>query len=278
MQLSAEFMTWLPSLRRYARALTGSQDAGDDLVIRALERLSKGPHVSDKIAPKIGLYKVVSDVWNSVIGKHIMDMAVKGTLAAAADERISQLEGLPRQAFLLVAMERFTPTEAALVLSLSEVEFELELAKARHDVASQVSTDVLVIEDEPFVAADLEKILDDLGHNVGPVARTRSQAVEVAKRQKPGLIVSDIQLADDSSGIDAVRDILQFSSVPIIFVTAYPELLLTGTRPEPTFLIRKPFSRDEVRGVVCQALFFQQNASASDIAGGAVRLSAQKSH
>ncbi len=278
MQLSSELMAWLPSLRRYARALTGSQDAGDDLVVRALERLSIGPRLADDIAPKIGLYKVVSDVWNSVIGKHIMDMAAKGSLAAAADERIGQLEGIPRQAFLLVAMEKLTPTEAAIVLSLSEHEFKSELAKARHDVASQVATDVLVIEDELFIAADLEKILTDLGHNVGPVARTHSQAVAVARRQKPGLIVSDIQLADDSSGIDAVRDILEFSSAPIIFVTSYPELLLTGTRPEPIFLIKKPFSSDEVRGVVSQALFFRQNARASDIAEGAVRLSGQRSH
>ena len=72
----------------------------------------------------------------------------------------------------------------------------------------------------------------------------------------PGLVLADIQLADDSSGIDAVKDILAEFSVPVIFITAFPERLLTGTRPEPTFLITKPFQRSTVKAAIAQALFF----------------------
>ena len=44
--------------------------------------------------------------------------------------------------------------------------------------------------------------------------------------------------------------------MPVIFITAYPERLLTGAKPEPTFLIRKPYRPDEVKAVISQALFF----------------------
>jgi ABC-type uncharacterized transport system permease subunit len=68
--------------------------------------------------------------------------------------------------------------------------------------------------------------------------------------------LADIQLADGSSGLDAVNEILRTFAVPVIFITAFPERLLTGTKPEPTFLIRKPYQVDAVKAVVSQALFF----------------------
>mgnify|MGYP002650438972 CR=1 FL=1 len=73
---------------------------------------------------------------------------------------------------------------------------------------------------------------------------------------RPGLVLADIQLADDSSGIDAVKDILAEFQVPVIFITAFPERLLTGDRPEPAFLISKPYSEEQVRSAVSQAMFF----------------------
>jgi hypothetical protein len=65
-------------------------------------------------------------------------------------------------------------------------------------------------------------------------------------------------LADGSSGIDAVNDILKTSTVPVIFITAFPERLLTGDRPEPAFLVSKPFNPDMVKALISQALFFNQ--------------------
>jgi len=76
------------------------------------------------------------------------------------------------------------------------------------------------------------------------------------KRARPGLVLADILLADGSSGLDAVNEILRTISVPVIFVTAYPQRLLTGTRPEPTFLITKPFHPNNVKAIISQALFF----------------------
>ena len=132
-----------------------------------------------------------------------------------------------------------------------------------------MATDVLIIEDEPLIAMDIEDIVSRLGHRIIGVARTRKEAGELAKRSTPGIILADIQLADGSSGIDAVNDLLGSFEVPVIFITAYPERLLTGDRPEPAFLITKPFAPDMVKAMVSQALFFDtRSTSARRVAAG----------
>jgi len=123
-----------------------------------------------------------------------------------------------------------------------------------------LSTDVLIIEDEPFIAMDLESLVEGLGHRVLDVARTRAEAVAAVRNCRPGLVLADIQLADGSSGVDAVNDILDSFEVPVIFITAYPERFLTGERPEPAFLITKPFRTETVKAVISQALFFDQKS------------------
>ncbi|CKY25605.1 two-component response regulator [Mycobacterium tuberculosis] len=92
------------------------------------------------------------------------------------------------------------------------------------------------------------------------VARTHTDAIALAKSKRPGLILADIQLADGSSGLDAVNELLKSFEVPVVFITAYPERFLTGERPEPAFLISKPFQPAMVSAVASQALFFQRNS------------------
>ena len=128
------------------------------------------------------------------------------------------------------------------------------------ELAAELATDVLIIEDEPLIALDLEALLENLGHRVIGIARTRGEAVTIARTKSPGLILADIQLADGSSGLDAVNDLLKTFELPVIFITAYPERFLTGERPEPAFLISKPYQRATVSALVSQALFFERNA------------------
>ena len=123
-----------------------------------------------------------------------------------------------------------------------------------------MATDILIIEDEPLIAMDLEALVEGLGHNVTGIARTRTEAVKLAAEKRPGLILADIQLADGSSGLDAVNELLATFQVPVIFITAYPERFLTGLRPEPAFLIAKPFQLAVVSAVASQALFFGRKA------------------
>jgi CheY-like chemotaxis protein len=173
-----------------------------------------------------------------------------------AAHRLMRIAPRSRQAFLLTALEGFTPSEAAQILDCDFEEVEQLIGEAQSEIDAELATEVLIIEDEPVIAADIEALVKELGHDVLDIAATRKEAADAVARRTPGLVLADIQLADGSSGIDAVKDILAHFDVPVIFITAFPERLLTGERPEPTFLITKPFQPETVKAAIGQALFF----------------------
>ena len=248
----------LPYLRRYARALTGSQSSGDAYVATTLEALIEDPSVLEKDAStRIALYRLFTKIWNSV--------AVNGAAESPGKEmpveqRLSHITPKPRQAFLLVALEGLSEDDAAKVLAVDVLTLRRLVDESGRELAAEIATDVLIIEDETFIAMDLEGLVESLGHRVLGVARTHSEAITLAKAKRPGLILADIQLADGSSGLDAVNELLRLFEVPVIFITAYPEKFLTGERPEPAFLIAKPFQPATVSAVLSQALFFERKA------------------
>ena len=162
---------------------------------------------------------------------------------------------------LFRSMEGFSRQETAYLMDIDADDVDSLVNEALQEIEKQTRADVLIIEDEPIIAMDIEMIVRDMGHDVTGIAVTRDEAVEMALANRPGLVLADIQLADDSSGIDAVKDILARFSVPVIFITAFPERLLTGERPEPTFLITKPFQRSTVKAAIAQALFFDAATS-----------------
>ena len=247
----------LPYLRRFARATTGSQKSGDAYVVSTLEALLADPSIiSGDLPPRVSLYRAFVKIVNSIEWTGEKNGEAPPPGLEAAGRNLQMLAPRARQAFLLIAVEDFSPREAALVLDVDAQELQRLVDEAGREIARQIATDVVVIEDEPLIALDLQRIVTSLGHRVVKIARTERQAIEAVKRAQPGLILADIQLADGSSGLDAVIEILRTFSVPVVFVTAYPQRLLTGTRPEPTFLITKPFHPDNVKAIVSQALFF----------------------
>jgi len=258
MSLLTKLAPHLPYVRRYARALTGNQATGDQYVRVTLEALAAGELALDEAASaRIALYRVFHAIWCSS-GARLENDRDANEEAPAYDipQRLMRIAPPSRQAFLLTAVEGFTPDEAAQVLGTSFDEVAKLISEAQREIDAELATDVLIIEDEPIIAADIESIVKDLGHTVVGIAATKTQAIDVFSRFQPGLVLADIQLADASSGIDAVKDILSNSDVPVIFITAFPERLLTGERPEPTFLITKPFQPETVKASIGQALFF----------------------
>jgi DNA-directed RNA polymerase specialized sigma24 family protein/CheY-like chemotaxis protein len=249
----------LPFLRRYARALSGSQHSGDAYVAAALEALIEDPSVlSGASGPRVALYKLFAKIWNSVQVNDSTDPAPSAKLPV--EQRLGQITAQPRQAFLLVALEGFSEEDAAEILGVEVPALRSLVEESGRELAAEIATDVLIIEDETFIAMDLEGLVEGLGHRVIGVARTHAAAVTLAKAKRPGLILADIQLADGSSGLDAVNELLKSFEVPVIFITAYPERFLTGERPEPAFLIAKPFQPATVSAVISQALFFERKA------------------
>ncbi|KSB89015.1 Phyllosphere-induced regulator PhyR [Caulobacter vibrioides] len=254
MSLLARLAPHLPYVRRYARALTGDQTTGDHYVRVALEALAAGERSLDAaLSPRVALYRVFHAIW---LTSGAQLEARRDDVSDDASQRLLRIAPRSRQAFLLTALEGFTPTEAAQILGCDFGEVERLIADAQAEIDAELATEVLIIEDEPVIAADIEALVRELGHDVIDIAATRGEAVDAVARKTPGLVLADIQLADGSSGIDAVKDILARLDVPVIFITAFPERLLTGERPEPTFLITKPFQPETVKAAIGQALFF----------------------
>lgn len=248
----------LPFLRRYARALSGSQSAGDTYVTALLETLVADPSTLDRsVDARVALYRLLTRLWDSVSINSEVDPISSPVLG---ERRLGHITPAVRQAFLLVSLEGFNEEDAAAVLDVDVPTLRHLVEDAGRELAAEIATDVLIIEDEPFIALDLEGLVEGLGHRVTGIARTHTEAVNLARRKAPGLILADIQLADGSSGLEAVNELIENVEVPVIFITAYPERFLTGIRPEPAFLIAKPFQPSTVAAVISQALFFERKA------------------
>jgi CheY-like chemotaxis protein/DNA-directed RNA polymerase specialized sigma24 family protein len=265
MSVSQSIAPHLPSLRRFARALSGSQESGDAYVVALLEALVENTSIFPlDIDPKVALYQIFLKIWNSVDANAFPNLKFENSDTV----RLQTLTPKPRQAFLLLSVEGFDVDAIAKILDTDLEDVAALIASADHEIASQLEpADILIIEDEPITAAHLQELVQSLGHDVTGIARTHRDALKLAHDRKPDLILSDIQLADGSSGVEAVNEILGELEAPVIFITGHPEMLLTGAKPEPTFLIAKPFNAETVKAVIGQALFFEVRSHRKGEAG-----------
>lgn len=253
----------LPYLRRYARALTGSQASGDRFIRQFLEALADDPSgVAASEHPRRDLYQSFHKVFAAF--ETVAALAPvgpgPGLVGVEQDpmvERLAQLSPGRRELLLLTSVEGFNARDAGVIVGLDEAAAQLNVDAARASMVAQRPTKVLIIEDEPVIALNLADIVRRAGHTVVGVASTKDEAVAMAADTNPGLVLCDIQLRDKSSGLDAARVILETLSAPIIFITAFPERLLTGAVHEPTFLVTKPFTADTVLVTISQALLTQ---------------------
>lgn len=260
MSLGQAIAPHLPYLRRYGRAISGSQQNGDALVARLLETLVANPGAVDTGSDlRIQLYRMVHDNFGLMTEAAAAADADERTDIAIADARLRRIPSLARQALLLTAVEGFTAEDTGRIVGRDTDEVKTLIAEATAEIDRQTRARILIIEDEPIIAMDIEMIVRDLGHDVVAVATTHREAVAEAQKHQPGLVLADIQLADNSSGIEAVQEILTGLSVPVIFITAFPERLLTGDRPEPAFLLTKPYQPATLRAAISQVLFFDES-------------------
>ena len=256
MSIGQEVANNLPFLRRYARALTGSQQTGDSFVRQTLEASLADEELRQSIGKgRVELYKAFNKIWSSAY-MEVEAESGAGDRETGAQAALSRTTPVNRQALLLTTLEDFSIPQTAEIMGVSAEDVEALVKEAVDEIDRESATSVLIIEDEPLISMQLEDLVKSLGHEVCGTAATRTQAREVVAQTTPGLVLADIQLADGSSGLDAVDDILAIGSVPVIFITAYPERLLTGDRPEPTYLVTKPFQETTVRTAISQALFF----------------------
>lgn len=263
-QASEAIVRVLPFLRRYARALTGSQERGDRYVRVCVEVLIQEPErVSLEGDVRFQIFRIFHEVWG------IFDDGAAASGGNTVDDqlrrRIAELPSLNRQVLLLTALEEFSLEEAAAIVGLSVEDAEEKLRAARQELQADTGARVLVIEDESVIALDIANIVQSSGHSVVGIAPTQRQAMELAVEHRPDLVLADIQLKDGDSGIVAVQEILNAMTVPVIFVTGFPERLLTGTKLEPAFVITKPFNPETLKIAIGQALTFNDQRKAAAV-------------
>lgn len=247
----------LPYLRRYARALTGRQQSGDTFAVAALEAILADPEIFEQDhSPKVSLFMVFHAIWTTT-GSPVDPADADTGLEQSAQQRLAALTPNSREALLLHTIEEFSIAEIAVIMKIDDAEAAALIDIAYTEMARSAAGRVLIIEDEAIIAMDLEAMMSDLGHRVVGIARTAKGATEMAQKEEFDLILSDIQLADNSSGIDAVNAILDAQGYrPVIFITSFPERLLTGETSEPAFLISKPYTEEQVKSAASQAMFF----------------------
>ncbi len=259
---SDEIVSNLKYLRRYARALLGSQQTGDLYVRITLEALLADPEaLSPGENVHRGLFRIFHAVWSRTAPEDRSEGAGEPGKPSgkSVEARLQALPASERQILLLTSLEGFSVQDAAFILDLSPAQAKSLLVSAWAAVNQQIATTILIIEDEPVIALDIAGLVADLGHKIAGIASSQSEAVTLAQRTSPGLILADIDLGAGGSGLSAVTEILRTSTVPVIFVTAYPERLLTGERPEPTYLVTKPFESDTLKVTISQALSFSKS-------------------
>ena len=174
-----------PYLRRYARALTGAQASGDGLVQQMMEAgcsPARCAWCADLSFRASRLYRALLTTWR----RRLQDgERPRGELGA--DQRLQTLDPERRAALLLVAMEGFDAVEAAQVMDLPPEEMDRLLIEAQAELEAELTTDVLIIEDEPIIALDLTRLVRELGHRVaGAAAATRDEAVSMADEVPAG--------------------------------------------------------------------------------------------
>ncbi|MCP8894099.1 response regulator [Shinella daejeonensis] len=261
MSLSDRIGPHLPALRRYARALTGTQSSGDAYVAATLETILVDPGAM----PQDGDDKtVLFGLLSRIIASFPISMT-RGAVVPGGEAPFD-LSGVPpigRQALLLATVEGFGVEETAHILDSDGATIRGLLDGAFAEIAAQAQTGIMIIEDEPLIALDLAHMVNGMGHRVTGIARTQAEAEALWAHSHPGLVLADVKLADGSSGISAVNTILSRTNIPVIFITAYPERLLTGECPEPAFLVSKPFNTEQVKVLINQALLFTPQTHAA---------------
>jgi len=252
-KMSEAITRTLPFLRRYARAVTGSQKRGDEWVRLCAEVALRQPdliaHAEDT---KLGVFTLFHRL-RQPFGT-LEEGGAENSVSGRLKESLTDMAPLQRQVLLLTVLEGFTVSDAARILDIDVETAERSLEEARRELQRVAAVRVLVIEDEAVIALDVADIVRNAGHQVVGIAATEKTAIELAKQHAPHLVLADIQLRGSDSGISAVNQIMQSMSVPVIFVTGYPERLLTGKQVEPAFVISKPFDPDLLRAAIAQAL------------------------
>lgn len=118
-------------------------------------------------------------------------------------------------------------------------------------------TNVFVVEDEAIVSKDIQHSLKKLGYNVLGAASTGEKAIEMVGELKPDIVLMDIMLKGQLTGIEASEQIKAHLDIPVIYLTAYADeaTLAKAKVTEPYGYIIKPFKEIDIHTSIEMAIY-----------------------
>ena len=225
----------LRNLRRYAYCILGNRRLSDIAVESAFNSLvSDVISVSGATISRLDLYRKVNEAAFAKTGN---------VSAVAASGLYAQFQRLPReqrQIAALHAVVRLPFADIASIMDMSEKairRFYCEALLALRDKPAAV----LIIEDEVFIALDLQQIVRNLGFSVAGIAKNRAEALRIAGVAKPRLVLADYRLRNDT-GVEVVKAIREQMDTNVIYVTSHPDEVAATRDNAEDLVIAKPFN------------------------------------
>ncbi|HMB19703.1 MAG TPA: response regulator, partial [Spirochaetota bacterium] len=122
---------------------------------------------------------------------------------------------------------------------------------------------ILVVEDEALIALDTQKTLENLGYDVIAIAYSGEEAIRLAEETRPDIMLMDIILKDEMSGIETVRIIHEKQDIPVIYMTANADIATINEAREtgPYGYLNKPFGDRDLYSAIDTALYKHQMES-----------------
>ncbi len=224
-------------LRRYARAVVGEPGRADAFVGRALERTVDGEgKPTDSAATRRELYRAVyGELRHAGVARG--DDAVDRAVVAAG---VRRLDENAKHALLLHVLERLSLDDVAAIMSLPPDAVQRCVDIAHAALRAQAPTPVLVVADDANVARSLEAAAAASGHLVVGVATTTVDAVAMAQRTPPALVLAEVEPIEASMGAAAVTAVQALTGAPALFVTDSPDALPPGLGEGSRLVLTKP--------------------------------------
>lgn len=116
---------------------------------------------------------------------------------------------------------------------------------------------ILIVEDEQIVSLDLQQNLEEMGYSVAGATDNGEDAVALARKLKPSVVLMDIMLRGKMDGIEAAKHIGRGLRIPVIFLSAYgdPRTVQRAVTSAPYGFLTKPFQSKELRAAIEVALY-----------------------
>jgi CheY-like chemotaxis protein len=246
--------SYLPALRRYAQAYAGSRLGGDAYLEICLEVLLEDPRwLRRQKTLRLDLFKLLHAVIDRVGDKADGSGDTAQDSQARMRDTVLSLSPLRRRLVLLLSFEDLQTKDLAYIMGLEETAIRAQLQHAWKDIYQRPQARVLILEDEELIAADISDAVEELGHTVVGVASNERSAIELARTMDPELVLADVRLRG-GSGARAVEQIRGKTRVPVIFITGYPDGVISDGTDDPVYVMAKPFRREDLKQTISRAL------------------------